>query len=375
MDKKTRASNGKGHTYKNGNSYRTVIKQKGVVVTASAKSVQESRRLAREKLQKKMNASLTQPVTSEKLRLKEFLFDWLENEHQHNIAHSTYRRYHSLARCFIAPILGDEYLTAINPLKIGKMLSVMRSEGQSARSMQQARALLSICLDHAESVELIQSNPVRKVKNPQVKPKPVSPLTIEEVKRLLETYKGTFMGARLHVALVCGLRQGEALGLTWSDIDLENGLIHLNRQAQRVGSETKFVPLKTVRSQRTVVLAEESVHSLRILRNLQTSHRLVIGPKDENELVFPGSDGSFKSSQEDYRDWQKALKLCGIPSKRLHDARHTAATLMYSQGVGIETISRALGHSSSAITSRLYVHSAEGPLREAAEMLNQLFTG
>ena len=85
MDKKTRASNGKGHTYKNGNSYRTVIKQKGLVVTASAKSIQESRRLAREKLQEKMNASLAQQMTSEKLRLKEFLFDWLENEHQHNI--------------------------------------------------------------------------------------------------------------------------------------------------------------------------------------------------------------------------------------------------------------------------------------------------
>ena len=82
-----------------------------------------------------------------------------------------------------------------------------------------------------------------------------------------------------------------------------------------------------------------------------------------------------KRLNPDYAEWQKALKLCGIAPKRLHDARHTAATLMYSQGVGIETISRALGHSSSAITSRLYVHSAEAPLRIAAKLMSDALRG
>jgi integrase len=86
--------------------------------------------------------------------------------------------------------------------------------------------------------------------------------------------------------------------------------------------------------------------------------------------VFTADNGLPLSSHTDYNNWQRALKLCGIAPKRLHDARHTAATLMYSQGVGIETISRALGHSSSAITSRLYVHSADEPLRGAALMIN-----
>jgi integrase len=93
---------------------------------------------------------------------------------------------------------------------------------------------------------------------------------------------------------------------------------------------------------------------------------------DDLGLVFPGKLGGFLSPKTDYKYWQKALRLCGIAPKRLHDARHTSATLMYSQGVGIETISRALGHSSSAITSRLYVHNAEKPLREAATKLNEI---
>jgi integrase len=95
--------------------------------------------------------------------------------------------------------------------------------------------------------------------------------------------------------------------------------------------------------------------------------------QEVNGLVFTAANGLPLSSHADYNNWQRALKLCGIAPKRLHDARHTAATLMYRQGVGIETISRALGHSSSAITSRLYVHSANEPLKDAAEVMNLLF--
>lgn len=78
-----------------------------------------------------------------------------------------------------------------------------------------------------------------------------------------------------------------------------------------------------------------------------------------------------RSPKIDYDQWQNALKLCGIAPRRLHDARHSAATLMYASGVGIETISRSLGHSTSAITSKLYVHTAEQPLRIAAELVEQ----
>jgi len=92
------------------------------------------------------------------------------------------------------------------------------------------------------------------------------------------------------------------------------------------------------------------------------------------DLVFPSNDGSARSPHIDYNEWQKALKLCGIAPHRLHDARHTAATLMYSQGIGIETISRILGHSSSAVTSRIYVHAALEPIQNAAISLNKLLS-
>jgi len=173
--------------------------------------------------------------------------------------------------------------------------------------------------------------------------------------------------------MVCGLRQGEALGLRWQDIDFGTGTLQVQTQMQLVNNEPVFTRLKTERSYRTLVLAQESLQSL-------TQHKQIIDSwairSDSNwqnlDLVFPQNNGGARSPKTDYAEWQKALKLCGIGPKRLHDARHTAATLMYSQGVGIETISRALGHSSSAITSRLYVHSAEEPLRVAAKKMNEI---
>jgi integrase len=251
----------------------------------------------------------------------------------------------------------------------------MRSCGQSVRSQQQARALLAVALGGAEDSDLIAVNPVRKVRNPQGVGKVLTPLKIEEVVRLLKTYQGTFLSARLHISLICGLRQGEALGLRWQDIDFESGTLTVSTQIQTINGKATFSRLKTNRSYRTLVMTGETLESLRFHRNLISKWKASCSEKwiDLN-LVFPGNDGAVRSSHIDYNEWQKALKLCGIEPHRLHDARHTAATLMYSQGIGIETISRILGHSSSLITSRISVHAALEPIKDAAISLNKLLS-
>jgi integrase len=369
-----RKANGQGHTYKVGSSYRTVIRQGGTVVTAMAKTPQQSKSRAKAKISKEPQdqSSLT---GNPKLKVEEFLLHWLDETHQHQIAHSTYRRYRSLAVHHIIPFLGHQELRKLNSQMITKFLVHMRSIGQSVRSQQQARALLAVALGEAENTNLISINPVRKVRNPQGAGKALTPLKIEEVKRLLKTYQGTFHSARLHLSLICGLRQGEALGLRWQDIDFESGTLTVSSQIQMVNGKATFTRLKTNRSYRTLVLTEETLESLRIHKNLIGKWQTSCNDKWVNlNLVFPGDDGAARSSHIDYNEWQKALKLCGIEPHRLHDARHTAATLMYSQGIGIETISRVLGHSSSAVTSRIYIHASQEPLAIAALKLNDLIT-
>jgi integrase len=371
-----RRANGNGHTYKVGNSYRTVIRKNGYVITAMASNAQESRKRAREKLSLLPNLGNSEHQgEARKLKLGAFLSQWLTDEHQQTIAHSTFKRYRSLSINHINPCIGDLELQKVTPQHIYKVLRVMKDSGQGVRSMQQARALLSIALAAAEDKGFIGSNPVNKVKNPSGGKTSFTPLTIEEVKRLLKTFSGTYMSARLHIAIICGLRQGEALGLRWQDVDFTNGLLHLRTQIQMIERKATFTSLKTSRSARTVALTEETLIALKVHKELvQKLRESNSSTWQEWDLVFPRAIGAPRSATVDSDEWHRCLSLCGIPRRRLHDARHTAATLMYSQGIGIETISRALGHSSSAITSRLYVHSAAEPLRLAAEKMNQLLT-
>ncbi len=372
-----RRANGNGHTYKVGNSYRTVIRKNGYVITAMASNPQESRKRAREKLVNLPNlGNSNNQVDARRLKLGTFLIQWLVDEHQQSIAHSTFKRYRSLAINHINPSIGNIELQKVTSSHIHRTLRAMKDAGQGVRSMQQARALLSIALATAEDKGFIGSNPVKKVKNPTGVQPTFTPLTIEEVRRLLSTFSGTFMAARLHIALVCGLRQGEALGLRWQDIDFDNGLLRLKSQIQLVENKPTFTSLKTARSMRTIALTEEGIQALWSQKEIVQRMKEHAGEAwEEWDLVFPRVAGSPRSSTVDSDEWHRCLSLCGIPRRRLHDARHTAATLMYSQGIGIETISRTLGHSSSAITSRLYVHSAEEPLRDAARKLNQVLLG
>jgi len=358
-----RKSNGFGHTYKVGNSWRTVIRYQGRIISASSPIKEESRKRAREKYLLAISHGNSIIATDKTLTVDSFFSHWLHTEHRESIAPSTYRRYSSLLKTHILPVIGKVKLTDLTRNDLSRVLSTMSQGGQSSRSQQQARAVLILgCREAFESGVMVH-NPALGLRSIRLQSSPISPLTLDEVKRLLSTYSGTEMGARLHIALLCGLRQGEALGLRWSDIDLDSRCIRITQQMQLINGQAVSVPLKTTRSQRTIIMTDETVKELSLLKS---------STQKNNGLVFSAENGVALSPHTDYNNWQRALKLCGIEPKRLHDARHTAATLMYSQGVGIETISRALGHSNSAITSRLYVHSAQEPLQSAANALQAL---
>ena len=369
-----RKANGQGHTYKVGNSYRTVIRCGDHSITAMAATAQDSRKKAKLKLESMPNIlAKRSALPAARLTIGTFLLSWLEEEHKHDIAHSTYKRYRALLVHHIEPVIGNLELQKTTPSDISKVISSMRVAGQSPRSQQQARALLSVGLGEAENKGYIALNPVKKVRIPTNRGREIEPLAIAEVKRLLETYEGTYLSARLHIALLAGLRQGEALGLRWQDIDFDSATLEVRNQVQKIDGRLQLTGLKTDRSKRFIALTGGSVESLKQHRQIIENMRLACGDFwQENDLVFPHTDGTFHPAILDYNAWKRSLRLCGIKSRRLHDARHTAATLMYAQGVGIEVISRALGHSSSAITSKLYVHSAMQPQKAAANLLGEL---
>jgi len=247
----------------------------------------------------------------------------------------------------------------------------MEVGGQSPRSRQQAQALLSGALSTAVKNKLILSNPAKEVSKITLNKKTITPLTGDEVKTLLHNSMGTFMCARLHIALLLGLRQGEALGLSIDDIDFESSTLSVYKQVEKINGAVVHRPLKTSTSMRSLVIPARSLDVLRdhlkIIENMKNTAGVAW---KENGLFFPNGHGEPLNSKVDYNRWLKALKKAGIKRRSLHNARHTAGTLLYNSNIGIETIRRILGHSSVLMTSNTYVHNSEKPLRAAAREID-----
>jgi integrase len=363
---RSRKSNHQGHTYKVGNSWRTVIRINGTTVSANASTQQESRKRAKEKLNQTQVAPVKKSSCVSTQSVGTFVAEWLRSEHKHSIAPSTMTRYQGLLTRYINPVIGEVAISQIGKEHVLKVLQHMSSKNQSPRSQQQARALLSVALNAAVSKGHLEHNPVKLTKNISLNKKPISPLSQNEVRKLLDSTIGTFQHARLHVALLLGLRQGEALGLTWSDIDIEGKKIRVHNQIQKINGKRIFTSLKTDSSNRIVMIGDSTSLALE-------AHRVIVQQMESKmgkswidmDLVFPNKFGQPVQSKWDYQCWINVLASCHIPRRSLHNARHTAGTLLYSSGADIETIRRILGHSSIALTSRTYVHTAEQPLRKA----------
>jgi integrase len=249
----------------------------------------------------------------------------------------------------------------------------MREKGQSARSQQQARAILSAAFESAMEDDLVASNPVVKSRTITLDTAQIHPFTLAEVKILLAKTVGEQMQARVRLATLYAMRQGEALGLQWKDVDFAKKTIFIWQQIQKIEGTYQFVKLKSEDSIRTLEIDEETLAALKAHKVKQNTDRLAMGDKwEDQDLVFTTSFGRPLDSKTDYRKWHRALVNAGLPVKRLHDARHTAATLLFDQGLDIEVIRRFMGHSSVLLTSKTYVHHSARQLKGAADLVSEM---
>ena len=173
------------------------------------------------------------------------------------------------------------------------------------------------------------------------------------------------------MAVALGLRLGEALGLRWEDVDLEAGVLHVRQALQRLRGEIAFVEPKSKRSRRSVALPEVVTAALKAHRVRQLEERMVAGRRwEESGLVFRTCLGTALDSRNVTRAFHKLLVDAGLPRIRLHDLRHTAATLLLAQGVSPRTIMEILGHSQISLTMDTYSHVLPALLREAADLMD-----
>jgi integrase len=310
-------------------------------------------------------------VTTGSITLGEWFATYLEQVARPKLRPRTFDRYSLDINRHILPAIGRYRLDKLRPAQLVALYNAKSAEGLSGSSLRHIHAVIRRALNVAVRWQLIAVNPASLVDAPQARRYEVTPLSADEARRLIRAVKDDRMEARWLVGLALGLRQGEALGLWWDDVDLNSGLLRVRRALQRQrGGGLVFTDPKTQRSKRTIPLPAPLIVALEVHSQRQEKERVTAGSLWRgSSCVFTTPVGTPVDPRNDNREFKKLLARAGLPPVRLHDLRHTAASLLLAQGVPARVVMEILGHSQIALTMNTYSHVAPEVSHEAAERM------
>jgi integrase len=310
-----------------------------------------------------------------RITLEHFVQAWL-NGLGLSRREKTIFQYRQIAQNYILPSLGMMRLQDIRPVHLHKMYLAYRESGTGARTLQLIHAVLHNALNQAVREGILLRNPADAVERPKVEPKEFKVFNEEQARQFLLTTAGHRNEALFYLALTTGMREGELLGLKWSDVDWIKGTLKVQRQLQRLGHKgLTFVPPKTKSGIRQIKLGQGMLDRLVEHRKRQDHERTVRGSRwQENDMIFPSSIGTPMEAHHIFDEFKELLAKAGLPDMRFHDLRHTALSLMIDMGVAITTVQQRAGHSKASVTTDIYGHAMSKSQEKAAEQIEELIT-
>jgi integrase len=308
-----------------------------------------------------------------RITVGEFLTDWLADK---RVRPSTRSGYTTWIVQHLIPSIGRIRLEKLQPQDVDSMLQAKLASGLAPQTVHHIRAVLRAALAQAVRYQLVSRN-VAAISNPvNVPDHEMRVFTPDEARAFLEAVRGDRLEALYGVVLALGLRQGEALGLRWEDVDLDSRRLVVANALQRVNGKLALVPPKTRRSRRTIHLPESAIAALRAHKVRQVEERLLAGGRwRDTSHVFTTTIGTPLSGPNVTKRFQRQLAAAGLPRLRFHDLRHSCATLLLVQGVPARVIMEILGHSSIALTMNTYSHVMPSLKRDAADAMDRVLSG
>lgn len=324
-------------------------------------------------------------IAPEKTTLQEFVKDWEKKYASKELSEQTLENYLGHLKNHILPALGHLRLDQVKPIHVVNFLDqLQRKDGKekslSIGTIQYIYRVLRNIFERATEWKIISHNPVADVKKPKDNSdKEVNVYDEKEVEQLFKAVDNEPFHWRIFtsLALAAGLRRGELLGLEWSHIDLEKGTIRIK---QVIGRGKNGRPVikgpKTKTSKRTVSLPPSLIEELKRYHLHWKKEKMKMRDQwveKEHEWLFCNEDGTHFYPTTPTTWWRRFTKRAEVRYIRLHDLRHTSATLLINQGVHAKIISERLGHADIRITMDTYGHALQTADKEAAQKLDSLF--
>lgn len=325
-----------------------------------------------ERLSSIRSGALVTPSTAE---LGDFLDEWLVGQTS-RLKETTWESYRIVVDRVKARI-GKVKLQALTPLELERFYRVLgesgghRGDPLSVKTIRNTHTVLRKALADAERLGLIMRNPGATARPPADQPVEQKTWNSDELREFLEAIAEHRLYALYVLLATTGMRRGEALGLRWSDLDLDGAELHVVQTLVAINYQPVFSAPKTKRSRRLIYIDVDTVGVLRAHRARQREERLAAGPvwDGEHDLVFCEVLGGPMIPDRVSRDFRTLVRRALVRDIRLHDLRHTFATLALKGGVHPKVVSERLGHATVGITLDLYSHVTPAIGRDAADVV------
>jgi integrase len=318
-----------------------------------------------------------------KTTLAEYLERWLKEYARPNLAPRTTEGYETIIRQHLIPKLGHIGLLQLKPEHLQKYYSEMMNGGRcsnkgglSAQTVRHHHTALHKAIQTAVEWGLLSRNVADAVRPPRVEHSEMQIWNEEEITRFLEAARETPYYALFYTAVFTGMRRSELLALRWQDVDFILSQIYVSRSLHQLKDRSFiFRQPKTAKGRRTVALPPSAIlvlqdHYQKVAKDCE----LLGTPLKEEDLVFGEVDGRPMRPNRITRAWPMLAERVGLRVIRLHDARHTHASIMLKRGIHPKIVQERLGHANIAITLDTYSHVSPGLQHAAAKSFDEAFT-
>jgi len=311
-----------------------------------------------------------------KIHLAVFLQRWLR-DYVINLSPRTAEGYEHICRHHFIPSLGNITLNGLKPEHLQRYYSEKLSSGLSATTVRHHHTCLHKALEEAVKWGLVARNTADAVSPPRAQSREMQTWSEDDMFTFLEFARQTPYFALFHTALFTGMRRSELLGLRWCDLDLLQCQLSVTRSLHVLrGGKVIIRQPKTAKGKRMIALSPLTASVLREHREKQSLERAMLGkPLAGEDLVFCDLEGSPLLPNTVTHAWIKLVRHTGLKPIRLHDARHSHASLMLKQGTHPKIVQERLGHASIQTTLDVYSHVAPGLQEAAAARFDQAFQG
>lgn len=312
-------------------------------------------------------------TTRSSMTVGEYLAEWIAGQRQ-RLRATTLESY-EIAVNRITQRLGHVKLQALAPLQLERFYADLAEDGGrtgkplTAKTIRNTHVVLRKALADAERLGLVGRNVGSAAKPPIAHRREYATWSSDDVRDFFTSVREDRVFPAFVLLATTGMRRGEVLGLRWSDVDLDGGQLAVVQTLTTVNNKPLLSPPKTTRSRRVVFLDEHTIKVLRDHRRRQREERLAAGPvwDSTHDLVFRDELGGLVHPDWLTREFGRLVRSAGLLSIRLHDVRHTYATLALKAGVHPKVVSERLGHATVGITLDLYSHVTPAIARDAAD--------